>query len=71
MSESVLVGILSLGGTLIGTLGGILASGKLTAFRLESLEKRVQAHNSLIERMYRAEARLDAAESDIREIRNR
>ena len=37
MNETVLVGLLSLTGTLIGSLGGIVASNRLTAFRLEQL----------------------------------
>lgn len=63
MSETMVVGILSLIGTLGGSLFGVLAAGKLTAYRLESLEKRVQAHNSLVERMFRLEARMDRAEA--------
>lgn len=55
MASEVIVGILSVSGTLFGTLGGILASNKLTMFRIEQLEKKVEAHNSLIERMYRCE----------------
>ena len=38
IEPSVLVALLSLAGTLIGTLGGILVSSKLTNFRLEQLE---------------------------------
>lgn len=48
-----MVAVLALIGTLGGSLFGVIASGKLTAYRLESLEKRVQAHNNLIERMFR------------------
>lgn len=40
MDNAVLVGLLSFAGTLIGTLGGILASAKLTNYRIEQLEKR-------------------------------
>jgi hypothetical protein len=32
-----------------------MASAKLTRYRLEQLEKKVQAHNNLIERTYRLE----------------
>lgn len=44
-------GIISGVGTLIGTLGGILVSSKLTAYRLEQLEKKVDKHNSFAERI--------------------
>lgn len=55
MTDTIWVALLSLLGTLLGTLGGIVASQKLVAYRLEQLEKKVQAHNSLIDRMYRQE----------------
>lgn len=59
MSETILVGILSLAGTLVGTLGGILASNKLTNYRIQQLEKRVNEHNQVIDRVYKLE-KLDA-----------
>ena len=46
IEPSVLVALLSLAGTLIGTLGGILVSSKLTNFRLEQLENKVDKHNN-------------------------
>lgn len=55
MSDVVIVGLLSLAGTLIGTLGGILAANKLTVYRIEQLEKKVEKHNSTIERVFRLE----------------
>lgn len=55
MDDTIIVALLSLAGTLLGTLGGIVASQKLVAYRLEQLEKKVQAHNNLIDRMYRQE----------------
>ena len=41
MSDTVIVSIISLMGTLGGTLGGILVSNRLTNFRIEELEKKV------------------------------
>ena len=55
MSDVVVVAIISLCGTLIGTFGGIIASTKLTTYRLEQLEKKVEKHNTLVERMYKIE----------------
>lgn len=55
MSDTVIVGIISLCGTLFGTLGGIMASSKLTSYRIEQLEKKVEKHNNLVERVYRLE----------------
>ena len=52
MSEAVIVALLALLGTLIGTFGGIVTANKLTAYRLEQLEKKVEKHNNVVERVY-------------------
>ena len=44
------VAFLSLIGTLGGTFGGIMVSSKLTNYRIEQLEKKVEKHNSVMER---------------------
>ena len=62
MPEAVAVAALSLLGTLLGSLGGVIASSKLTNFRLEQLERKVQAHNNLIERTFQLEAAQAIAE---------
>ena len=51
MDTSVVVAIISLIGTLGGSLGGILVSSKLTADRIEQLERRVAEHNNFARRM--------------------
>ena len=48
MTDTVIVSLLSLAGTLCGTLGGILASGKLTNYRIAQLEQKVEKHNQLV-----------------------
>ena len=55
MSESILVSILSLFWTLIGSLCGILTANKLTLYRIQQLEKKVEKHNSVIDRVYKLE----------------
>lgn len=59
LSEVVLVAVIGAIGSGLCSLLGVLASSKLTVYRLEQLEKKVQAHNNLIERMYKVEKRLD------------
>ena len=56
MPEAVAVATLSLLGTLLGSLAGVVASSKLVNFRLEQLERKVQAHNNLVERTFQLEA---------------
>lgn len=55
MPSEVIVGLLSLVGTLVGSIAGIIASNKLTLYRIEQLEKKVDKHNNLIERTFHLE----------------
>ena len=55
MNETVIVALISLFGTLFGTFGGIITSSKLTGYRIEQLEKKVEKHNNVVERVYRLE----------------
>ena len=55
MSENIIVPLLSLLGTILGTFGGILTASKLTNYRIEQLEKKVEKHNHVIERVYELE----------------
>lgn len=55
MSDTVLVAILSLAGTFVGSLFGILAANRLSNYRIEQLEKKVEKHNGVIERVYKLE----------------
>ena len=57
MSNEVLAALLALVGSMAGSLGGILASARLTNFRLQQLEKKVEKHNNLVERMQAVEDR--------------
>lgn len=50
MSE-VIVALISLCGTALGAFGGIVASAKLTTYRLSQLEKKVDKHNNFAERI--------------------
>lgn len=65
MATEIWVAILSLVGTLIGTLGGILVTNKLTTYRIEKLEQKVDKHNNLVERTYKLEGRMDTVEQGI------
>lgn len=61
----IIVSLIAFLGTLIGSYGGIKASSRLTNFRLEQLEKKVQAHNNLIDRMYKAEKAISVLDEKI------
>lgn len=55
MDSTIIVAVLSLVGTLIGSLAGILAANKLVIYRIEQLEKKVEKHNNVLERVYELE----------------
>lgn len=65
MNTELLVAILSFFGTIIGSVIGILAANKLTNYRIEQLEKKVEKHNNLVERMYNVEKRIAVDEEEI------
>ncbi|MGI5957824.1 MAG: hypothetical protein ACOX60_00210 [Massiliimalia sp.] len=51
VTNDIIVALLALIGTLGGSLGGILASSKMTNYRLQQLEDKVHKHNNFAERM--------------------
>lgn len=71
VSDTVIAAVLSMLGSLVGTLGGILVSNKLTNYRLEQLEKKVQAHNNLVERTYHLEGEMDVIHEQIKVANHR
>ena len=71
MDSTVICALLSLVGTIIGSLGGILVSSKLTAYRLEQLENKVAEHNNFARRMPVLEERIDQIEHRIERMENR
>lgn len=71
MSETIIVSLISLIGTLGGTFGGILVANKLTNYRIEQLEKKVEKHNSVVERTFKLEGEMLEAQHDIRDIKNK
>lgn len=69
MTEAVLVAVLSLVGTLGGSLCGILTANKLTNYRIEQLEKKVSEHNNLVSRMYAIEKHEAVLDEEIEQLK--
>ncbi len=69
MKTEIIVALISFAGTLFGTLGGIVASGRLTAYRISQLEQKVEKHNNLVERMIKVENSVKSAHRRIDEIK--
>ena len=62
MNSTIIVGILSFAGTLIGTVASTFVNNKLTIYRINQLEEHVNKHNNLIDRMYKTENRVTLLE---------
>lgn len=69
MTETIIVAVLSLVGTFIGTLGGILGANKLVVYRIDQLEKKVEKHNNVIERVFQIEKQLAVDEEEIEHLK--
>ena len=65
--STVIVGLLSLLGTCIGSWGGL----RLMSYRIEQLEKRVDKHNNVIERVYKLEQDEAVFEEQLKVANNR
>lgn len=55
MDPEIIVSLITLAGSAFGTFAGIAVNTKLTNYRLAQLEKKVDKHNSVIERTYKLE----------------
>lgn len=71
MSDVIIIAILSFLGTLVGTLGGILTANKLTNYRIEQLEKKVEKHNNVLERVYELEKNEAVFEEEINNVNHK
>lgn len=59
---------------ILGFLGTYLSNQKqsvLIAYRIEELEKKVNKHNNLIERMYIAEGKITELEHDVKDMKGK
>lgn len=63
-----MVALLALTGTLTGSFSGILVSNKLMNYRLEQLEKKVEKHNNLVERIAMAENEIKIIHREIDDL---
>ncbi len=68
MDSTVIVAIISFAGTFIGTAGGIIASGKLTQYRLEQLEKKVDAHTNATAKIPILEEKINNIKARVRHL---
>lgn len=69
MAGQIIIAIISLIGTLVGTFAGILTSTKLSNYRIEQLEKKVEKHNSVVERTALLERDIKTVWHEINELK--
>lgn len=68
MSTEVVTALIGLAGSGVGAFVGILINTKLTTYRLEQLERKVDRHNSVIERTYKLEEQMKVANHRIGDL---
>ena len=71
MTEQIIITAISFLGTALGTLGGIVAANKLTVYRIEQLEKKVEKHNNVIERVFAIEKHEAVLDEEIKVANHR
>nr|DAI85924.1 MAG TPA: hemolysin XhlA [Caudoviricetes sp.] len=71
LNPEVIVSLVSLTGTVIGSLCGVLASNRISNYRIEQLEKKVEKHNNLIERTYAIEQHNAVVDEEIKVANHR
>ena len=71
MSESIIIAALSFLGTLLGAYIANRKSAAIMEYRLQQLEKKVDKHNTVIERTYALEKRADVMDEKIKVANNR
>ena len=69
MDNAILVALIGLGGSGIGSLVGVIVSSKLTTYRIEQLEKKVDKHNCVIERTFVLEGDMKLVKQEITDLK--
>lgn len=60
MEAEIVIALITLGGSALGTFAGIFVNSKMTNYRIEQLEKKVEKHNSVVERTMVLETEMKA-----------
>ncbi len=71
MTAEIIVALIGLLGSAVGSFVGILINSKLSNYRIEQLEKKVDKHNNLIERTYQLERMEAVIEEEIKVANHR
>ena len=69
VETEIIVALLGLLGTLAGSFLGVIAASRLTNYRLQQLEEKVNKHNNIIERMFILEGQMLECQHDIKDLK--
>lgn len=70
MTETLIVAVLSLFGTMFGSIAGIMTTNKLVNYRLDRIEEKVEKHNSVADRVLELEINMRAQWTRVDDARN-
>ena len=71
MNSEIITALIGLSGSALGSIIGIIANSRVTAYRLKELEKKVDKHNTVVERTYKVEERLSVIDEEIKVANHR
>lgn len=71
MTPEVLNTLISAIAVIVSGLISAIVSNKLMTYRIEQLEKKVDKHNSVIDRTYHLEAQVEVLENEIENLKNK
>lgn len=66
-----LISLISVLGSALGTFAGIMINSKLINFRIEQLEKKVDKHNKVIDRVYKLEQQDAVLQEEVKVVNHR
>ena len=71
MDQQIMIALIAFLGTCVGSLGGILAANKLTNYRIGQLEKKVEKHNSVVERTFKLEGEVLELQHEMKHLKEK
>ena len=71
MTPEVLHALINAIAVIVSGLISAIVSNKLMSYRIEQLEKKVDKHNSVIDRTYHLEAQVEVLENEIDNLKNK
>lgn len=71
MDNTVIVALIAFAGSALGTFGGIITAQKLTQYRIEQLEKKVDEYNNVKTRTTELETWKESIINEITELKNK